>query len=115
MQPRISKPDPRIDAIRQCVAIERGPLVRAVESVDLAPSDDVSPLSIDRRSQPQERDGRVWISLRIGHDSGRGWPYGTPDGATAERAAEVPLIPYYDRANRGLSTMRIWLPVLEPC
>ncbi|PDQ35671.1 MAG: hypothetical protein B5766_04210 [Candidatus Lumbricidophila eiseniae] len=115
MQPRISKPDPRIDAIRQCVAIERGPLVLAVESVDLATSDDVSAVAIDLRSQPHERDGRVWISLRIGHDSDRDWPYGTPDGATAERAAEVPLIPYYDRANRGLSTMRIWLPVLEPC
>ncbi|MGX9901446.1 hypothetical protein ACW0JT_18965 [Arthrobacter sp. SA17] len=35
MEPRFSWPDSRIDAIRGCVAVERGPEVYALESVDL--------------------------------------------------------------------------------
>jgi hypothetical protein len=26
---------------------------------------------------------------------------------------EVPLVPYHDWANRGPSTMRVWLPVSD--
>ena len=35
MAPRVSSPDPRIDAVRGCVVVERGPEVLALESVDL--------------------------------------------------------------------------------
>ena len=32
---RVTEPDPRVDAVRGCVAVERGPLVYCVESADL--------------------------------------------------------------------------------
>ena len=35
VRPRLVEADPRVDAVRGCVAIERGPLVHAVEQVDL--------------------------------------------------------------------------------
>ena len=35
MPPRLTVPDPRIDAVRGCVAIERGPLVYCIETADL--------------------------------------------------------------------------------
>ena len=35
MPVRVTEPDPRIDAVRGCVAIERGPIVYCVESADL--------------------------------------------------------------------------------
>src|SRR5262249_36027002 len=36
LAPRFSAPDPRIDAVRGCLAVERGPLVYCLESTDLA-------------------------------------------------------------------------------
>src|SRR5690606_28096693 len=32
--PRFTSPDPRVDAVRGCVAVERGPEVMALESID---------------------------------------------------------------------------------
>src|SRR6185437_9356486 len=34
MEPRFTRADPRVDAVRNCVAIERGPLVYCLEQVD---------------------------------------------------------------------------------
>lgn len=38
MTPRVVRSDHRIDAVRGCVAVQRGPEVLALESVDLPPS-----------------------------------------------------------------------------
>ena len=40
------------------------------------------------------------------------WPYGAAaDAGRTSHAREVPLIAYHDWANRGPSTMRVWLPL----
>lgn len=41
------------------------------------------------------------------------WHYGGPDPEPAGdgEVLEVPLVPYHDWAERGPSTMRVWLPV----
>ena len=116
MNPRISSPDSRIDAIRGCVAIERGPEVYALESVDLAPAGaaDVADVVLAPGTTPSERDGRVWIEvMSIGaDDSAAAWPYA--GGGAARRGAasvSVPLVPYHEWAERGPSTMRVWIPV----
>ncbi|MFB8146745.1 glycoside hydrolase family 127 protein [Microbacterium sp. NPDC056003] len=113
MAPRVSRPDSRIDAVRGCVAVERGPEVLALESVDLAPAgvDDVACVAMVPGSEPVERDGRVWIAVsRLPLDDAR-WPYGEPqaDGGAAA-TSEVPLVPYHEWAERGPSTMRVWIP-----
>jgi hypothetical protein len=51
------------------------------------------------------------------------WPYVEPNtaGAPASDAdvdlqpttAEIDLVPYYAWSNRGLSTMRVWIPLSE--
>lgn len=107
MAPRVSGADPRIDAVRGCVVVERGPEVLCVESVDLAGGADVASL---RLRGVRESDGRVLASVLTTAYDDADWPYGDraePDGATTE----VPLIPYHDWANRGPSTMRVWLPL----
>ena len=38
MPPRVTRPDPRIDAVRGTIALERGPIVYAVEEPDLPAS-----------------------------------------------------------------------------
>ncbi|BDV31760.1 glycoside hydrolase family 127 protein [Microbacterium terricola] len=110
--PRFVQPDPRIDAVRGCVAVERGPEVLALESVDLAaaPDDDVSNAVVDVSVAPTERDGRVWVRVGSARSGADPWPYRAGAGAHPSDTVEVPLVAYHDWANRGPSTMRVWVP-----
>ena len=115
VEPRWTVPDPRIDAVRGSVAVERGPVVLCLESCDLPAGGDAGGFVVDPRVAPVERDGRVVVSGTLASPALRPWPYGPPDGAApasaaAGRAVEVPLLAYHDWANRGPSTMRVWLP-----
>ena len=47
LNPRVVRPHPQIDAVRGQVAIERGPLVLALESVDLPDGVDTESVEID--------------------------------------------------------------------
>lgn len=105
VRPRLTFPDSRIDAVRGCVAVERGPVVYCLESVDLDESD----VRIDLASEPVDRDGVVVVNGRAGTPHEHPWPYGTPDHGTGE-AVEIPLHPYHRWARRGPSTMRVWIP-----
>ncbi|AEG43574.1 glycoside hydrolase family 127 protein [Isoptericola variabilis] len=117
--PRFVAADPRIDAIRGCVAVQRGPEVLCLESVDLAPAglDDVSAVAVDVSTPPRRtEDGVVVRVAAVRHDEAP-WPYAPAAETPAERpvlgpATDVTLVPYHDWANRGPSTMRVWLPVL---
>ncbi|MGB3376868.1 MAG: beta-L-arabinofuranosidase domain-containing protein [Microbacterium sp.] len=92
MGPRFTSPDPRVDAVRKCVAVERGPEVMALESIDF--DSDVADAVVDAASAPVERDGGLWARI----------------GRRGDAPREVRLIPYHDWAQRGPSTMRVWLP-----
>ncbi|HSM45603.1 MAG TPA: beta-L-arabinofuranosidase domain-containing protein [Acidimicrobiia bacterium] len=111
LTPRWTVPDPRIDAIRGCVAVERGPIVMCVESVDLPGGAGVDTVEVDPDAGIEDRDGAVTVSGRlVEHDDDR-WPYaGTPKAAGSDSAG-VPLAPYHSWGNRGPSTMRVWMPV----
>jgi len=52
----------------------------------------------------------VLATLVSGGLVGDAWPYGPAGERPVERTASVPLIPYHDWANRGPSTMRVWIP-----
>ena len=44
----------------------------------------------------------------------RPWPYSAntaPDLSPTTDSVDITLIPYYAWSNRGLSTMRVWLPL----
>ncbi|WP_127794512.1 glycoside hydrolase family 127 protein [Agromyces sp. LHK192] len=103
MAPRFTAPDARIDAVRGCLAVERGPEVFALESVDLAGTalevSDFADLRVDPAVAPAASDGdrRPVVAL--------------VDQRTGARA-EVPLVAYHAWAERGPSTMRVWVPVL---
>ncbi len=109
MAPRVTAADPRIDAVRGTIAIERGPEVLALESVDFG--GDVADAVIDATVAPVERDGRVFASLRTRSVDDAVWPYGAPEAESLGDAREVALVPYHDWAERGPSTMRVWIPV----
>lgn len=115
--PRIVRADPRIDAVRGCVAVERGPEVLCLESVDLAAAgvaSDVADAVIDASIAPRESDGRVLVSMRRTVADDGAWPYGSDEDVHAAGGDEVALIPYHEWAERGPSTMRVWMPEAQP-
>lgn len=109
MQPRVVRADPRIDAVRGCIAVERGPEVLALESTDIEGVDDVGLVTVT--GVPVDRDGRVWVDVCTHDAADAPWPYGGSTPRTSGPAAPAALIPYHEWAERGPSTMRVWLPV----
>lgn len=119
---RITVPDARIDAVRGTVAVERGPLVYALESTDLGA--DVRDVTVPTGVEPEDGGvDDVRIAVRV-HPTPEpdALPYRSADGTTdheTDRAADGPagdgrtvrLVPYASWGNRGPSTMRVFLPV----
>jgi hypothetical protein len=97
---RIVRPDPRVDAVRGSVAIERGPLVYALETADLPAGttlEDVTlPVDPDARSVPRPDlgDGVIGVATDAA----------TPGGL------QVQAIPYFAWGNRSADAMRVWIP-----
>ncbi|MGW1344217.1 glycoside hydrolase family 127 protein [Kribbella sp. NPDC002412] len=113
---RVIGADPRVDAVRGCVALERGPLVYAVEQVDNAADvDDLHLLpeaSVVARHDDGLLDGVTVLTTRgrIGTGHQAGWPFtGTAQDATGDEV-DVVAVPYYAWANREIGAMRVWLP-----
>lgn len=120
-----------IDAVRGCVAFERGPLVYCIEGIDLPETTDLSAISVVPSTPPTEEAdfdicGDAVVALRL---DGRvrttpppsSWPYSSlaPDSSSAashstasapERTLEVRATPYYAWGNRGPTAMRVWVP-----
>jgi hypothetical protein len=112
VEPRWTAADPRIDAVRGTVAVERGPLVLCAESVDLPDGADVRGLRIDpERPLRPLADGALATGALAAPAGETEQPY-RRRGTYLEDAypIELPLIPYYRWANRGPSTMRVWIP-----
>lgn len=128
MDPRLTAPDPRVDAVRGCAAIERGPLVYCVEQRDQqVPIDEVALDGAVREAGPVEVAGQTVPGLGLGTLAGlgagavagaAGWPYRLlqtsemPAGMPADMPAgkDLRAVPYFAWANRGFGAMRVWLP-----
>jgi DUF1680 family protein len=91
MEVRTTTAHPRVDAVRGCVAVERGPLVYAAEQADHdTPVDD---LRIDLAA-PRTAEHRP----------------GLLGGVSVVTVGDLTLVPYYAWANRGAAPMRVWIP-----
>jgi len=121
MTPRWTYPDPRVDAVRGCAAIERGPLVYCFEQTDQAARlDELAALaggpltertvtlpgigatiqvSAPGRHVPPREPAAAWTSEQ------------QPQAAPDERAVTVTAVPYFQWDNRGPGAMRVWIPV----
>jgi uncharacterized protein len=112
VEPRFSRAHPRIDAVRGQAAVERGPLVLALEDVDLPEGLDVEHVEIDLGFSPvDDVDGAI-VGLRRRSAAEDEWPYSTTTTQLGELFT-AKMRPYKDWANRGPSTMRVWLPASE--
>jgi uncharacterized protein len=94
--------------------VERGPIVMCAEPVDLPGKRSVDLIRVDPAVPPRDRDDAVVVAGELIDPPEPAWPYDseTParDSPTGSTPVEVPLIPYHRWANRGPSTMRVWLP-----
>ncbi|MGO1567873.1 MAG: glycoside hydrolase family 127 protein [Brachybacterium sp.] len=111
MPARFSWPDPRIDAVRGQVAVERGPLVHCLESADFGA--DVEEAVIDSAGL-EVVDGDVVATIIRRTVEEKAWAYtSTPAAGTAlEAPRKVRLQPYREWGNRGAGTMRVFLPAM---
>jgi uncharacterized protein len=124
MPPRATVPDPRIDAVRGTIALERGPLVYAVEDADLPAGTSVESLEVEATpelsvsvaSEPGLGE-LTWVSLdaTLRQDPPvKKWPYrhghGAPAGDHRGKPTKVRALPYFAWGNRAGLGMRIWLP-----
>ncbi|MBY8848733.1 glycoside hydrolase family 127 protein [Saccharothrix sp. MB29] len=107
VRPRFTAPDPRVDAVRGCVAVERGPVVYCAESLGDV---DLDLLRVDPSTPPVDTPHGVEVRARVGPPAAAPGPNGAPAAPTAGPHAPFTLVPYHRWARRGPSTMRVWLP-----
>lgn len=125
--PRLTWPDERIDAVRGCVAVERGPVVLCLESPDL-PGVELDDVRIEVEAGLHDAAPGAHATLVVRApagptadgipDAGAGRPpYGSRPPATelgtgASARLTGRLVPYHSWAERGPATMRVFLPAL---
>jgi hypothetical protein len=123
MPPRVTVPDPRIDAIRGHRALERGPLVYAIEDADLASGESVesleivTPANLESSVRSVPGIGKLTVvsfdaMVRI-DESPAEWPYQSDGIEVASRPARrrrLRAIPFFAWANRPGLGMRVWIP-----
>jgi DUF1680 family protein len=83
----------RVDAVRGCTAVERGPLVYCLEQAD-QPAD----VLVDDVHLSSDEGEAAWNPDLLG-------------GVTVVRMAGLTAIPYFAWANRGAAPMRVWIPL----
>ncbi len=118
VQPRITFPDPRIDAVRDCVAVERGPLVMCLESKSQTKQTDVSLLTIDPSVPLVDDIERVIASGRVLIMTDEEWPYERTRAShevetKAVTQTELVFTPYLSWGEQEGATMRVWVPVVR--
>ena len=126
MAPFLLRGHPRIESVRGCAAIRRGPLVYCLEQADQPAGTDLFDMelepSVPLRSswRPDLLDGVMAVHAS-GHvvDSapweGRLYRRVEPANGEPRRSVDLTAVPYYAWANRGPNAMRVWLPIADRC
>jgi uncharacterized protein len=124
MPPFFIESDPRVDSIRGCVAIQRGPIVYCLEEQDQEAGVNLLDLEIDTSEELTSRWqgdllGGVMTVEGMGYQPDQsGWQKnglyhplipGNED-RSSNRKVKLTAIPYYAWGNRGLKSMRVWIP-----
>jgi DUF1680 family protein len=101
MPVRVTEPEPRVDAVRGCVALERGPLVYAIETADLVADVELEDVAIPDQpaASPTPRPDLAPSTVGL-----------TTTAVAAGAAVQLAAIPYFAWANRGGGGMRVWIP-----
>jgi DUF1680 family protein len=111
---------PRVDAVRGCVALRRGPVVYAFEQADLPGHAELADVRLDPAAPVTVTAHDIGALAPVTLTAGGRWH---PDGDVAlhrpyrpvDAVAPTPLaltaIPYFLWCNRTPGPMRVWIPV----
>ena len=118
MEIKLLEGHPRIEEVRNQVAVKRGPVVYCVETPDLPKGTDILNVYLPERSnlgasyRPDFLGGMTTIDgdVLLRTDKGGGM-YRTLD-QPRWKPARVQFVPYYAWSNRGESEMTVWLPIV---
>jgi DUF1680 family protein len=116
--------DPRVDSVRRCVAIQRGPIVYCLEELDQAQGINLLDVKIDPTEEmishwQGDLLGGVVTVEGTGYETDRSnWQNNglyrrfilKKEDRHSERKVKLMAIPYYAWGNRGLKSMRVWIP-----
>ncbi|GAB3972437.1 glycoside hydrolase family 127 protein [Actinoallomurus acanthiterrae] len=116
MPARLVSAHPRVDAVRGCVALTRGPLVYCLEQADLPDGTVLEDVRLDASApvRPVERADLVPVALAADGTVDRPSPEPYRDHSAADDAAErlsLTAVPYFLWANRTPGPMRVWIPL----
>jgi DUF1680 family protein len=125
VSPRLTAPSPRIDAVRGCLALERGPIVYCVEQRDVTGGPDLADVAVDAAAGPVESGpveqlgGLPGVALTGAVRTLDGWRHReyldvreVPSSAPAA-PTQLLAVPYFAWANRGEGGMRVWIPAAD--
>jgi DUF1680 family protein len=103
---RATEPDRHVDAVRGCVALERGPLVYCIETADLPAGVALEDVEIDPTgpmaavARPDLSSTAIGVTTAASAHSDAG----------DDTAIELAAVPYFTWANRTVEAMRVWIP-----
>jgi DUF1680 family protein len=109
---------PRVDAVRGCVALARGPLVYCLEQADLPPGtiledvrlDPAAPITAGHRQDLP--DVPVVLTARgLAADAGDSLYTAAPGRERTVTPLTLTAVPYFLWGNRSEGPMRVWIPV----
>ena len=118
IRPRITFPGRRVDAVRGCVAVERGPLVYSFEQADQDTAGSIEDLALSgglsERAATLPGVGETFVVLasaaRQQPAEPSALPYAPQPEQGAAAAATAAAIPYFQWDNRDGRAMRVWMP-----
>ncbi len=123
VSPRLTAPHPRIDGVRGCLAVERGPVVYCFEQTDLAPDVDLADVAVavaDDGDEPadagrvEELGGVPAVAVSGIVRGVDGWRTEYADARSVPPVSARPVrlvgVPYCTWASRGEGAMRVWVP-----
>jgi len=124
MPVRLIAASPRVDAVRGCLAVARGPVLYALESADLPAEvvlEDVRLLAVEGLVPPgaDRTDPAPGLDLVVAVEPNSSGPLyaDLPDAPVTPRLSEpfhIAIGPYHRWANRRPGAMRVWIPTAPP-
>ena len=110
MAPRWTQANHRVDAVRGCVALERGPQVYCVEQVDLPEGIRLDDVVVDPTTPLKESDAGLEIAVTPRREVGP--LYGPRSAVPTGETVTVRAVPFHTWGNRASGAMRVWLPTI---
>jgi DUF1680 family protein len=124
VSPRLTAANPRIDAVRGCLALERGPVVFCLEELDLPAGVALADVAVDPAAGPvdggpvPQLGGLPSVGLAGVVRGLDGWSHTEYRDlrelpATSAAPTSLLAVPYFAWANRDRGGMRIWIPTAD--